>query len=236
MMDLIQHYSGDSDDEHDKSEQKMLPVPEAITKMFDGKLYHPKPNDKPDSHQGRTRLFEHERGNWATYVYIPCPDMDLIEIIQEKLVEFGLEIIEHPHISLTKTVVLQYHWIQHFINDIKSKLSTILRFSVTFGNLEVFCNENCSRTFIGFLAKPKEVLSQCVDQLDKVLSDYNLEKYYEDPKFHLSVAWCLGDQSSQLRSKLKSLELEIEVDTCRSFKVEKLMCKTGNKTYNFDLV
>lgn len=54
--------------------------------------------------------------------------MDLIETIQEKLIECGLEIIKHPHISLTKTVVLQYHWIQHFINDVKSKLSTILRF------------------------------------------------------------------------------------------------------------
>lgn len=54
--------------------------------------------------------------------------MDLIEIIQEKLNECGFEIIEKPHISLTKTVVLQYHWIQRFINDIKSKLSLIQRF------------------------------------------------------------------------------------------------------------
>jgi len=59
---------------------------------------------------------------------------------------------------------------------------------------------------------------------------------FKDRKFHLSVAWCLGDQSSQLRTKLKSLELEIEVDTCRSLKVDKLMCKTGNKKYNFDLI
>lgn len=54
--------------------------------------------------------------------------MDLIEIIQEKLTEYGFEIIEKPHISLTKTVVLQYHWIQRFINDIKSKLSLLQRF------------------------------------------------------------------------------------------------------------
>jgi len=52
----------------------------------------------------------------------------------------------------------------------------------------------------------------------------------------LSVAWCLGDQSSQLRAMLKSLELEIEIETCRSLRVDKLMCKTGNKKYNFDLI
>lgn len=50
---------------------------------------------------------------------------------------------------------------------------------MTFGNLEVFCNENRTRTFIGFIAQPTEVLSQCVDQLDNVLSNYNLPKYYE---------------------------------------------------------
>jgi len=57
---------------HSDSERKVLPVPEAIASMFDGRLYHPKPKDEPDSHQGRSRLFEHERGNWATYVYVPC--------------------------------------------------------------------------------------------------------------------------------------------------------------------
>jgi len=54
--------------------------------------------------------------------------MELVEIIQEKMTSCGLEIIKNPHISLTKTVVLQYHWIQRFICDVKSKLSSIQRF------------------------------------------------------------------------------------------------------------
>ena len=28
--------------------------------------------DDPSSHQGRIRTFAHLRGNWATYVYVPC--------------------------------------------------------------------------------------------------------------------------------------------------------------------
>ncbi|VVC24277.1 U6 snRNA phosphodiesterase Usb1 [Cinara cedri] len=233
-MDLIQRY-GDSDSETDEPEHK-LPVPETIAMMFDGKEYHPKPNNDPASHQGRERLFEHERGNWATYVYIPCPEMELVEIIQENLTEYGLEIIKNPHISLTRTVVLQYHWIQRFINDIKSKLMPILRFTVRLGNLEVFCNDNHTRTFIGFNAQPLDILCQCVAQLDSVLSDYNLPKYYENPKFHLSIAWCLGDQSNHLKTILKSLEHKIEFDTSRLLRVDMLMCKTGNKKYKFDLV
>lgn len=53
------------------------------------------------------------------------------------------------------------------------------RFTVTFGNLEVFCNDNRTRTFVGFLTQPPDILSQCVDQLDSVLSNYDLPKYYE---------------------------------------------------------
>jgi len=52
----------------------------------------------------------------------------------------------------------------------------------------------------------------------------------------LSVAWCLGDQSSELRTKLNSLKLDIAVDAYRLLKVDKLMCKTGNKQFTFDLV
>jgi len=58
--------------EHRETPKEKLPVPKAIVSMFDGRLYHPKPNNDPASHQGRTRLFEHERGNWATYIYVPC--------------------------------------------------------------------------------------------------------------------------------------------------------------------
>jgi len=54
--------------------------------------------------------------------------MELVEVIQEKLAEFGLEIIENPHISLTRTVILQYHWIQRFISDVKSNITSIQRF------------------------------------------------------------------------------------------------------------
>jgi hypothetical protein len=56
------------------------------------------------------------------------PNLELVELVEEKLKEYGLEIIENPHISLTRTVVLQYHWIQRFVNDVKSKLSSIQRF------------------------------------------------------------------------------------------------------------
>lgn len=58
--------------------------------------------------------------------------MELVDVVQERLSSCDLEIIKNPHISLTRTVVLQYHWIQRFIIDVKSKLSSIQRLSINF--------------------------------------------------------------------------------------------------------
>lgn len=44
-----------------------LPLPDCIKKLDD-----PSWLDNPSEHQGRIRSFKHERGNWATFVYVPC--------------------------------------------------------------------------------------------------------------------------------------------------------------------
>lgn len=34
--------------------------------------------EDPDKHDGRIRSFKHERGNWATFVYIKCEKFNII--------------------------------------------------------------------------------------------------------------------------------------------------------------
>lgn len=47
-----------------------LPVPDSVLHMFlDTKE---EPEDDREKHGGRVRTFPHERGNWATHVYVPC--------------------------------------------------------------------------------------------------------------------------------------------------------------------
>jgi hypothetical protein len=46
-----------------------LPLPSALNSMFPASEDQ---LDNPEEHDGRIRSFAHERGNWATYVYIPC--------------------------------------------------------------------------------------------------------------------------------------------------------------------
>ena len=45
-----------------------LPLPDDIRAMFRPAV--PDREDKPDEHGGRMRSFPHERGNWASHVYI----------------------------------------------------------------------------------------------------------------------------------------------------------------------
>lgn len=47
-----------------------LPVPDSVLHMFPGT--EEGPEDDSAKHGGRVRTFPHERGNWATHVYIPC--------------------------------------------------------------------------------------------------------------------------------------------------------------------
>lgn len=47
-----------------------LPLPASVVEMFrDSEEQH---MDDSFQHGGRLRSFQHERGNWATYVYVPC--------------------------------------------------------------------------------------------------------------------------------------------------------------------
>lgn len=45
-----------------------LPVPA----IFETKTDNNDKLDDVDDHGGRIRTFPHERGNWSTYVFIPC--------------------------------------------------------------------------------------------------------------------------------------------------------------------
>ena len=53
-----------------RCDKPRLPVPSDILCMFGG-LDKPCEQDDPSLHEGRIRSFAHERGNWASLVYIP---------------------------------------------------------------------------------------------------------------------------------------------------------------------
>ncbi|XP_050745102.1 U6 snRNA phosphodiesterase 1 isoform X2 [Drosophila biarmipes] len=131
--------------------------------------------DDPALHGGRIRSFKHERGNWATYVYVPAA------ACADQLEEFQAEAIAHlkPHVelqandslhlSLSRTVVLQYHQIDEFSRSLQTALNSSVGFTATLQGLRIYTNEERTRTFIAapldpaFVEKMTAIL-QPIDQ------------------------------------------------------------------------
>lgn len=65
--------------------------------------------------------------------------------------------------------------------------------------------------------------------------------FFQNPSFHMSIAWCVGDFEKELNSFLPQLNHRLSelIDDFGSdhwyIYVNSIFCKTGNKYYNFVL-
>ena len=142
-------------------QQSGISVPAAISGMFnetDSEVVH----DDPTLHGGRIRSFGHEPNNWATYVYIDLQDCELDvvkDFIVKELKELDLEPIDHHHLSISRVVSFRHHWIDPFIQSIKSGLEHNRSFFLSLDKLQVYANDDRTRTFVGLEASAGTLLS-----------------------------------------------------------------------------
>ncbi|EDV93423.1 U6 snRNA phosphodiesterase [Drosophila grimshawi] len=194
-------------------------------------------------HGGRIRSFKHERGNWATFVYVSAGDC------AEQLEDFQLEAIERLapqielhaneslHLSLSKTVVLQYHQIDEFQRSLQQALHCCAGFSSTLHLLSVYTNEERTRTFLAVQldAAFTSKMSSLLRPVDLVMRDYRLPQFYEKPSFHVSLLWCVGDHQTLLQDKLKELQQLLDDHETLQLAVNEVNCKCGNKDFTYKL-
>uniref|UniRef100_A0A3Q2CPT3 U6 snRNA phosphodiesterase n=1 Tax=Cyprinodon variegatus TaxID=28743 RepID=A0A3Q2CPT3_CYPVA len=166
-------------------------------------------NQRDSLHGGRIRSFKHERGNWATYVYLPYPpDEEFEEVLEELLSALraqGLTLTrqEEFHLSVSQTVVLRHHWIQPFTQSLQAGLSH-------WGTLKVYCNAERTRTFLGMEATVGHAqLLDLVRVVDKTMAEFRLDTFYKDPSFHISLAWCVGDLTEKMKEILHDLQVHV---------------------------
>lgn len=221
-----------------------LPLPHSLLNMFPDELV-PQTEDS-SLHGGRIRSFKHERGNWATYVYLTyLPDEEFSEILEglmsaAKTHGIVLTPQEEFHLSLSQTVVLRHHWIQPFTQSLKAGLAHCKRFMCSAGKLRVYCNAEKTRTFLGIeVSAGHTQLQDLVKVVDKTMTDFQLETFYKDPSFHVSLAWCIGEMTAQMNAYLEEFQsiLDDHVEGPFSLCMEcvELHCQTGNKTFRFAL-
>ncbi|XP_037539282.1 U6 snRNA phosphodiesterase [Nematolebias whitei] len=221
-----------------------LPLPGSLLDMFPDED-NPQTEDS-SLHGGRVRSFKHERGNWSTYVYFPYhPEeefQDLLEALLSAAGSQGLVLTpqEEFHLSLSQTVVLRHHWIQPFTQSLRTDLAHCKRFFCSAERLKIYCNAEKTRTFLGIeVSSGHTQLLDLVQVVDKTMIEFQLETFYEDPSFHVSLAWCVGDLTEKLKEILEELQslvygredgpLPLVLDCAE------VRCRTGNKTFRFSL-
>ncbi|NXS78860.1 USB1 phosphodiesterase, partial [Erpornis zantholeuca] len=198
-------------------------------------------------HGGRVRGFPHERGNWATHVYLPYVAQEEFLELLELLVSHArtyvpsLAAMEEFHLSLSQCVVLRYHWIEPFVRSLRERLAAFHRFFCVADQVKVYTNQNKTRTFIGLEVSAGHFqLLELVSEVDGVLEEFDLPTFYKDPSFHISLAWCVGDLSGRLEGPcLRELQDIVDRFEDSAFLLriqwEQIRCKSGNKYFSFPL-
>lgn len=219
---------------------KLVPLPASINAMFnqeDEEIVH----DDPTLHGGRIRTFSHEPNNWATYVYVDLQDCELDEVKNFIVKELDLEPIDHHHLSISRVVSFRHHWIEPFTQAVKSQMEHSRSFFLSLDKLQVYSNDDRTRTFVGLEASVgvKE-LQKLTYTVDKCFKEYNLPSFYYPPSFHVSLGWCLGDMRAVIRQKLQKTELKLvdildDDDDIGRLVVKNINIKSGNKIYEVKL-
>ncbi|XP_013889483.1 U6 snRNA phosphodiesterase 1 [Austrofundulus limnaeus] len=221
-----------------------LPLPGCLLDMFPDED-DPQTEDS-SLHGGRVRSFKHERGNWATYVYSPYhPEEEFEELLEELLSAAGTRGLvltpqEEFHLSLSQTVVLRHHWIQPFTRSLGTGLARCRRFVCSAERLKIYCNAERTRTFLGMEVSCGHVqLLDLVRVVDETMTEFQLETFYKDPSFHVSLAWCVGDVTEDMKEMSEELQSLVDSREGGPFSLvldcAEVRCRTGNKTFRFPL-
>lgn len=217
--------------------------------------------DAPENHQMRIRSIPHVEGNWATHVFIECKLLfspffpfstffltpgtlnenlkSVITNIEEIFTD--IHAISSPHLSLSKTFILRYHWIESFFSSLKDKLkgSTPKFLLQLSSDVVYFSNEDKTRHFACILASEwnQQLLISLVGRVDSCLREFDLPVYYEEPSMHVSILWKLSEFSSEEKAEIES-KIKNLMETAQQVLdvvIDKISCKSGNKMVEISL-
>ncbi|CAF1081611.1 unnamed protein product [Rotaria magnacalcarata] len=143
----------------------------------------------------RSRLFPHERGNWALsiYAFVECSSHldtmidDLIEIFDDKWKR-----LMELHISLSKTIPIRFHHIESIRKGLQHELSlSMIQFSARIENVTILTNEDESTSFLVFTLDQDRQFAKLIEIIDKILREHRYPGYYANPCFHISFSYSM---------------------------------------------
>ena len=174
------------------NENSRLPAPDIATK---------------DSHEGRVRTFPHVDGAWPTYVCIPFSCNDILEDMKMEAVDVlemlgkqAHRITGEVHVTLSRTVSFSTDEIKAFETAVRECTSDVAPFEIHIGSdITLYTNDEGTRSFAGASATSMNLnhesnsLAELARRIDGAMQRFGKPAYYSKPRFHCSLAWCLGD-------------------------------------------
>lgn len=90
------------------------------------------------------------------------------------------DIIPNLHISLSRTLILKYHWIESFVDGLKLLCRGFNPFVIQLTDVKVYCNEERTRTFLGIYCNSEDGVLKCLTEaVNSLLTEYQLPPFYE---------------------------------------------------------
>ncbi|PIA30993.1 hypothetical protein AQUCO_05300072v1 [Aquilegia coerulea] len=177
----------------------------------------------------RVRSFPHVEGNYALHVSIPVhipstpgkelarlfkriacvvPDLYVVDADiplnvlckdDQKLEQVGLG--REFHISLGRTVPIRVHQIESIVTMLRQRLQSQKRYWIDFSKLEVFVNDDHTRTFLSLEITSRGLaeITKQIQSVNEIYRLHNLPEFYKDPRPHISLAWAVGDINHLLK-------------------------------------
>jgi len=170
-------------------------------------------------------------GLWPTFVYIPIQNkiIENMNFFDKLHIEKQQLILSDYHVSLSKTVYCQYHQIQPLTDELKIVLQKFNKFNASISRI-AFMHGNV--TNLGYvvldICKGNEIICEMISAIDKVMEKFGLEKFYKNPRPHISIA------STPVVDQYKNYEILKDIEEF-DIEIETVHCKCGNRLYQFDL-
>ncbi|KAI0711660.1 hypothetical protein C8Q76DRAFT_769439 [Earliella scabrosa] len=182
------------------------------------------PKDNPALHQGRRRTVPHVDGQFAAYVYVPVflPKRSRLFKLLTRVftaakcdvptlhpIGFSEDVMKSSestgdlddesvelHLSLTRPTYLRAHQREEFKRAVQAVARSKHRFSASFATLSELTNDERTRTFLTLeVGAGHDDFKALSDALTPTLRSIHQKEFYEEPRFHVSIAWALLDGS-----------------------------------------
>lgn len=253
-MDLLGNYSSDEQDDDAIEHATDRPIKERtlpgrvrlVTSCTEDDLF--------------IRKVPHTPGNWASHVFVKV-SLCHVGSARKSVARFcsRLEnagwtgtVLSHEanlHLSLSRPFFLQLSSIESFVRSLKKSLMHEHSTKLLVTGETLLVNDERTRSFWCWKLTENPSITRILKHVDKVLTDYKQDPYYEAPEFHVSLASLAGNVQDLFPSqrhaneadRVASADSADEEEDADSnvpliLSVDHVYCTFGTtKTYRIDL-